>query len=226
VPAPANVSEVEKLSTEIAQLPERGQAAARRGYHVAAGLTEAARSKVLEAVVREFGQSGGSVDGEVIAREAGIPVPDANQLLTALTITVALLTQAPVSPAAFIEAGRDKLFDPSSEPAALSIANLITPRHGELEKTFARQSLATSVLPALSRFQLAVDLRVRFSNGELEEFVPVAVVYIDTDAEGQNLVMQLTRSDIDNVIAKLHDAAQQLALAEGLLTKNDTTRAD
>ena len=45
--APADVSEVEKLSTEIAQLPERGQAAARRGYHVAAGLTEAVLSKVL-----------------------------------------------------------------------------------------------------------------------------------------------------------------------------------
>ena len=181
-------------------------------------LTDAARSKVLDAVVQRFGQQD-DLEGEQIARDVNIPERDANLLLTAFTITVALLTHTRTSAAAFIEAGRDNIFDQSSESIALSIANLIIPQRQELAKVVARQTLASSVLPSLTGFQLAVDIRVHFNNSQIDEYVSVAVANISTDISGPELILQLNRADVERMILKLQDAAKQMELAESSIRK-------
>ena len=83
----------------------------------------------------------------------------------------------------------------------------------------ARTRLANAVLPSLARFDVTVDLRIRFENGQAREFVPVALAHIDTDADNTEFWFQLTRADITILLEKLNTCAREMELGEELLNR-------
>ena len=75
------------------------------------------------------------------------------------------------------------------------------------------------VLPSLAEFEVTVDLRIRVENGEVQDFVPVALAHIDTDAYNNEFWFQLSRADIDILLQKLTNCAREMDLGEELLKK-------
>jgi hypothetical protein len=78
--------------------------------------------------------------------------------------------------------------------------------------------LANEVLPSLRQLSVTVDLRVTFREENLEQFVPLAIVRLDTDIPGNRVFVQLTQSDVEVTIEKLKDAKAKMELAEKLLS--------
>jgi hypothetical protein len=211
---------IHRLSSQIADFPERGKAAARQGFEILRGLSEADRTRAVELMLSAFEKGGGgNLDTEQLSKE--IPgldrSGDAGRAVTALSVEFALLTQNAVSSAEFVQAGTGKIFDSNSEATASSIANIVIARRATLTRAMERSRLANLVLPSLVRLEVTVDLRIRFQDGRAQDSVPVALVYIDTDSDNNEMWFQMSRADVDTMIEKLQSTATDMDLAEGLL---------
>ena len=139
--------------------------------------------------------------------------------MTALSVTLGLLSDNLVSLDEFVQAGRDTIFEPGSESAAREIADIIISQRPTLAKAMSRHQLASEVLPSLVEFDATVDVRIRFGNDKAEEFVSVAVVHIDTDGANQELWLQLSKMDIYTILDKLNKTARDMDLAESLISQ-------
>jgi hypothetical protein len=209
-----------RLSREIADFPDRGKAAARQGFEIINGLSETDRAKAVELMFLSFERGGGSLETELLSNEIpSLTRRDAGRVMTALSISFALLTQNAVTAAEFVQAGSGTIFDTGGEPAASAIADIVISRRAALEKAMARNQLANAVMPSLARFDVTVDLRIRFENEKAQEFVPVALAHIDTDADNAECWFQLSRADITMLLEKLSRCAREMELGEELLNK-------
>jgi hypothetical protein len=209
-----------RLSREIADLPDRAKAAARQGFQIAGSLSPTDRTKVLDLMFSSFERGGWSIDADLLSNEIpSLRRGDAGRLMTAVSISFALLTQNPVTTAEFVQAGSSDIFDANSEPTATEIADVVISRRPTLDKAMARNQLANAVLPSVAQFSVTVDLRIRFENEKAQEFVPVALVHLDTDADNTEIWCQLSRADITSIIQKLSNAAREMDLAEALLKR-------
>jgi hypothetical protein len=74
--------------------------------------------------------------------------------------------------------------------------------------------LAGEVLPSFARLDIAVDIRVQIAEGRVEYTVPGAIVRIDTDSDQAELVLQLSRGDLEDVIQKLSEGLENMKIAE------------
>jgi hypothetical protein len=209
-----------RLSREIADFPDRAKAAARQGFEIVNGLSETDRAKAIELMFSSFELGGGSIDTELLSNEIlSLTRRDAGRVMTALSFSFALLTQNAVTAAEFVQAGSGNIFDTRCEPTASAIADIVISRRATLDKAMARNRLANAVLPSLSQFDVTVDLRIRFENGKAQEFVPVALAHIDTDADNTEIWFQLSRADITMLLQKLNTCAHEMELGEELLNK-------
>jgi hypothetical protein len=213
---------ISRLSGQIAEFPERGKVAARQGFEILRGLSEADRAKTVELMFASLEKGGGwDLDTELLAKE----VPslnrrgDAGRAVTALSIAFALLTQNEVSAAEFVQAGTSKIFDSDSEATASFIANVVLGRRATLTRAIERSRLANAVLPSLVRLDVSVDLRIRFQDGKAQDSVPVAVAHIDTDADNNEIWFQMSRSDVGSLIEKLQNTATEMDLAEEVIRR-------
>ena len=220
---------INRLSSQIADFPERGKVAARQGFEILRGLSEADRAKAVGLMFSSLEKGGsGSPDTELLAKE--IPSlthrGDAGRAVTALSITFALLTQNQVSSAEFVQAGTGKIFDGDGEATASSIANVVIARRATLARAMERSRLANAVLPSLARFDVSVDLRFRFEDGRAQESVPVALAHIDTDSDNTEIWFQMSRADVDTMIEKLRNTAAEMDAAEELIRRIIPTNDD
>jgi hypothetical protein len=213
-----------RLSREIADFPDRAKAAAHQGFEIINDLSETDRVKAVDLMFSAFEQGRGSIDTELLSNGIpSLPRRDAGRVMTALSFSFALLTQNAVTAAEFVQAGSGNIFDTACEPTALAIADIVISRRAALDKAMARNQLASAVLPSLDRFDVTVDLRIRFENEKAQEFVPVALAHIDTDADNTEFWFQLSRADIAMLLEKLNKCLREMELGEELLNKAIST---
>jgi hypothetical protein len=209
-----------RLSREIADFPDRATAAARQGFEIINGLSETDRAKAVELMFSSFERGGGSIDTELLSNEIpSLTRRDAGRVMTALSFSFALLTENAVTAAEFVRAGSGKIFDTGYEPTAAGIADIVINRRAALDKAITRNQLANAILPSLARFDVTVDLRIRFEKEKAQEFVPVALAHIDTDADNTEFWFQMSRADITMLLEKLNKCLREMELAEELLNK-------
>jgi hypothetical protein len=215
--AVSNPTPAERLSTEIADLPLRAQTASKRGFQLAATLSEADLNKVTELMLREFLSGGGNVTDEMISKEVGIPRVQAGRLAVPFMISIGLITEYSVSPEEFTSRTRDILFEPSEESIVFQFVQKAIPRRSELSSSASRSRLANAVLPSLTGLSIAVDVRLGFTDNKVDEFAPVALLRLDTDVNEQSLWLQLDKPDVEILIEQLNTAKRQMELSEELL---------
>ncbi len=209
-----------RLSREIAQLPDSVKLATRQGFEIAAGLSEPDRRKAVELILAAFEGGGGSFDAEILSGAMiTLSRRDAGRVATALSIVIALLTQHAVTAEDFLQAARGNVCDASSEATVRAMAELVISQRRTLTKAMERQRLENVVLPSLTEFSVAVDVRVRFTNEKPEEVVAVAVAHIDTDGSNQEMWCQLSRADVKRILEKLQNTAQEMEVVEELMKK-------
>jgi hypothetical protein len=88
----------------------------------------------------------------------------------------------------------------------------------EIRANVDRAQLAGEVLPSLTALDIVVDLRIRVSNRAVKTFVPVAVLRLDTDSR-QEVLVQLTKGEVQDTITQLTRCLDELDLAETLVAR-------
>jgi hypothetical protein len=205
------------LAGQIAEIPEDALRIIRNGYSIAAALTEEKRQQAIELLIRQIQRAGGSLDTEIVATATGLSRRDASRVNAALSLMVGLLTDTAASASDFISAGLGKIFDASQATTVEAIAEQLVRQRSGLQKSMARGYLGATVLPSLTRFDVAVDLRFKFAEDQIEDRVAVALMHIATDSRSQSIWLQLSRNDVERIIEKLTKTLKQMDLVENIV---------
>jgi hypothetical protein len=135
------------------------------------------------------------------------------------SLVIGLLLESHVTVLDFVEATRDQLFAPDQEATFRSIVDSICTSREEIRANVDQAQLAGAVLPSLETLDIAVDIRIRVSDGAVKTSVPVALLHLGTDSR-QEVWVQLTKGEVQDTINQLSRCLEELNLAETLVERN------
>lgn len=186
-----------------------------RGFRVLARLAVDRRIEFIRSALDAFADSGQSDEPDKVAEKFDIPLSDARDAVFAASMMIATITNGPEPAQEFLAAGRAaRAFDDSVSEALHPLAELVEAERDKVKDGLKRANLAGQVLPSLTLFDVAVDLRLKFDDGKVVGAVPVLVAYLDTDAEGQRVWVQLTQVDAERLIEQLQRGLTSLKAAQ------------
>jgi hypothetical protein len=207
------------LAGQIAEIPQQVLSIIRNGFAIAAALPEDKQQLAIQLILRQMEKAGGTVDTDMVVKATGLSRSDASRVNAALSTTIGLLTESSASTGDFVVVGRGVIFDERHAAAAEAVASQIVNQRAELRRSLAHENLANRVLPSLTGFDVAVDLRFKFRDHQVEDSVAVAVVHVATDSRSQRIWLQLSRHDVQRIIEKLSDTLKQMDVVEAIVTQ-------
>jgi len=204
----------EHLARRLADYPNVARGYFNAGFIAAARLSKDERDRVLAELVKSFQSGVREVSSSAIAQIASVEAKAADRIGLIYSITIGMLSETSATPEDFVATASGVLFEPAQQGVALEIATAICAHRDSIKAAVERAQLSGMVLPSLSAFEVAVDIRVRMSDGKITAAVPVTVAHIDTDGDRQELWVQLSTGDIENITKKLTDCLDEMRQAE------------
>jgi hypothetical protein len=198
----------------FADLPSGLKDYVRDGFAVLSRLPpqnfDEVRRVTLEAV-----EAGGSVGEAGLAARIDIKMADVRSLLAATSLFATFLLSRDENIVQLVAAAIEaKLIRTEDSPAVLVFYEAIERDRPALKETVERSRTLTSVLPSLLELEITVDMRLGFGKGRLDFATPIALVHLDTDAQGQEIWLQLTKKQVERVVNELQDALRKMEEAE------------
>ncbi|MFI4933749.1 MAG: hypothetical protein ACHP7N_03955 [Caulobacterales bacterium] len=206
------------LAARLSDVPERILPRVRRGFQIASELNPEVRRQCVHDILSRLASQSRPEPSD-IGGKVGLSASDAGDLLLAVSLTFGAMIDISASPDDFIQEA-STLYDESGKAAVSEISIAVSTRRDELKESMDNSSLANSVLPSLVQFDLDIDIRVKFENNKVINSAPVAVVFIGSDREGQDICLQLSKTDIDMLVDRLTKASGEMDLAGRLIDKS------
>jgi len=161
------------------------------------------------------------VDEDELALQLGIPSKDAGHLLSAVSLLTAVVSGGGDTPEQIVSAAVEaNLIPQEARNAAAAFATALVPRRDTLKRTLDVSRLAARVLPSLTSFDVAVDVRLSFEKGKPKLAVPVAVAHLDTDAEGGEIWFQMQKTDVEKLVEDLGRTLKEMMEAQRWAQEN------
>jgi hypothetical protein len=152
---------------------------------------------------------------EKIATEIGVKEDDLTPLVAAVTMVCVTLSSGEETPESLVNAAIGaKIVSDAQKDVLLEFAKIVAQARSRMKEAMLRSNIASRVLPALTEFSTAVDVRLSFKREEIVNSVPVVVAHVDTDTAEQELWFQMSKSQLKFLIENLQDTLRRLELAE------------
>jgi hypothetical protein len=207
------------LLTNIGNVLPSAQRRIKEGFSYLTALAPETRN-VLFAEVSEMLKSGaGGLHLKPFVDLTSLKPPQVASIINALSATITTVVQTEPTTEDFLSAARGKFFDPEDEAAVVWTVDEAIANSAEWRDAFDRRRLANETLPTLSSFDVSVDLRLSFEDDSIQHGVAVALVHLDTDANGQEVWFQAGRADVEMMLAQLESALRHMELAEQFFEK-------
>jgi hypothetical protein len=145
--------------------------------------------------------------------------PQVASVINALSATITIIAQTEPTKEDFLSAATGKFFDPEDEAAVAWTVDEAIQNSAEWREAFDKRRLANETLPAISSFDVSVDLRLDFEDDHISDGVAVALVHLDTDANSQEVWFQAGRADVQMMLRQLERALRHMDLAEQFYNK-------
>jgi len=199
----------------------------RSAFNKFLALDEQYYGRILAAVMNSLNPETRAEDVGKLADEIRVPAIDAREiLLAASTATIIMVTRPPLSPSQFIEyAIKEGFISDSDSPKALKFLQQVEAQRPAIRTYMEEGQLAASVLPLLTEFDTAVELRFAFDNeNKIKTAVPLLTVHLDTDTQ-EEVWFQIGTSRLERLIEDLQTALSQMKNAhEWYLTALDNRK--
>jgi hypothetical protein len=208
------------ISELFAGMPAGLKGFMREGFASLAKIPQSKRDELMQVILDSI--DSGTVGTEREAQtKLGVSADDSRALLTAAGLIASTLSRRDDSPEALVqELEKAGALDAVDRPAVLRFASDVVAERSTVKQAVERSQLAGSVMPSLMLFESAVDVRLSFDKNRVAFSVPVLMVHIDTDAEGQEMWLQLSRRQVQRVIEDLQEALKQMSSADAWLNKS------
>jgi hypothetical protein len=188
-------------------MPDRLKAFVRAGVNVLSKVPPSNLELLFRAVLETI-QSGESFS-------------EAPVLTGALSLIASIASDRSESAEQFVNIAIDsKLIETADVGTLRMFLSAVIQNRQAVRRALQTSRLATQVLPSLSEFETTVDMRFGFEKGRLIESVPVILLHIDTDAQGQEIWLQLTKGQLERIIKELQDTLKNVERAEKVIEKS------
>jgi hypothetical protein len=202
------------LLTSVGNVPASAQRRIREGFGYLTALSPEVR-KTLFAEVGEMIKSGvAGVHLQRFVELTSLKPAQVASTINALSATISTVVRVGATTEDFLSAARGKFFDPEDEPVVAWTVNETIANSEEWNAAFELRKLANETLPALASFDISVDLRFAFKDDTISHGVAVALIHLDTDANGQEVWFQAGRADVEMMREALETALRQMELAD------------
>jgi hypothetical protein len=165
--------------------------------------------------------SSATFDAAELAEAIEVSEEDASYIANGITFLAALI-------AAFDDKSTQELIESLSKHGFVtedsqSIAGAwideLKEHSAQFKVELDQSSIANEVLPSLTSFKLALDLRVGKTTDGVNPIVPVAVGFLDTDGEGQCAWFQMTKPQVKWLQQQFTELVERFERAEQLVAK-------
>lgn len=202
------------LEGVFADIPQGIKGFLRDGFNLLTKLHENDITEVF-GVVAESIQLGYGVGETGLASKIGITDSEARAVLASASLFASILSTRDVTAEEFVRAAiQAQVLEDTHKDSALAFCKLVVRQRASLKEAIEQAGLADVVLPSLSTFETTVDLRLNVDKGKIVATVPVALIHLDTDAQGQEIWVQLTKRQVAKILAELQEALQTMEEAE------------
>lgn len=202
------------LDENVSGLPDEIKTYLGKGFAALARLPEDKLQALME--VSEENMASPFVASRAdIASKLGINAEDVTVLMTAISFATFTLTSRADTPEAFVRALTSaNVVLAAHALSALRLAQAIGGKRAALREALERSRIASAVLPSLVQFSTVTDLRLGFEKGQVGFAVPVVVIHLGTDAEGEEIWFQANEKQLENLIKDLEEARRRIDEAE------------
>jgi hypothetical protein len=198
----------------FADMPGEIRRYIRDGFGVLSKLPEQ-KFEEIRRVTLDAVEAGGSVGEADLAARLDISRTDARSLLAATSLFATFILSRDEKLVQLVASAVEaKLIGPDDAPVALVFYEAVERDRAKLKEAVERSRFSSSVLPSLLEFEATVDLRLGFDKGRLDFATPIALVHLDTDAQGQEVWLQLTKRQVERVAKELQDVLRKMEEAE------------
>jgi len=208
------------LDESLATMPTRVKGFVRAGLNALTKVPEENLDLLLKAVLEtiQVGESSSEIDS---VKRLGIPPEDTPALLGAISLLASLVSSRAETVEQFISSAvNSKLIDAEHTGTARIFFNAVVQNRQAFKRALETSRLAVRVLPSLTDFETTVDIRFGFEKGQLAGTTAVVLLHIDTDAVGQEIWLQLTKSQLERMIKDLGETLKNVERAEKAVEKS------
>jgi hypothetical protein len=191
------------------------------GASVVGKVPESQVPRLIEAAIRA-GTGSALSSKNPLVEQFSLTVDEANSVASSITVLMTLLTEEKTTNAAeFVDAMSDAgIVASESIDAVRRIVEHIVSAQSQINQAIRRRKAEVSVLPSITAFSTTIDVRLGFKEDEIDVAIPMVVAHVDTDGPGQELWMQLTKADIEQMMTTLTDAMGRLETVEKWLQRH------
>jgi hypothetical protein len=211
------------ISDEFAAIPDNLKDRMRKGFSNLPKLSPENSQALVELVLKTLPNRKFQADDDLLSK-LGLD-PDATaSLFTAVAMASLILSNRKEDSEQFTNAAIQArvMNEPDKEHAKAFLEAVIKNRPA-FKLALDREQVGQQVLPSISNFETSVEVRLRFNEDQIALAVPVVVIHIDTDSEGQRVWFQLTKSELKQVIEQLQKALRRIEHAERWTASNSST---
>jgi hypothetical protein len=206
-------SSARPLADGMRELSARFKADLRVGFAALSTLPNVQYHQLLSMVTDSIGGVAGIKPEE--AKALGTTPDEAAALFSAATYMTVTLTWRDVTAAEFVKTGVSAaLIRETDADGLIAFAELVVVQRVGLREILTRARLSSVVLPVLTNFDVTVDVRLGFEDGRVAAALPVVLVHLDSDAEGQEIWFQVNRRQLERLVGDLTTALKEVEIAE------------
>jgi hypothetical protein len=204
-----------ELAAVFADIPPQIREFLSKGFKVLSQVKQESLSDLVSIAAMVFSSDMPSErEFTELGKRFGVNVNDIPELLGAVNLLLQAICARSEPPNQIVEAATHAgMMGPSEQSNAFRLANVAAENKPALKAEFEAENIAAAVLPSLSAFSVAIDLRLEFEGEGVRRSVPVAIVHIDTDTQNE-LWLQLSVSQVERVAQELSMVLTKLRLAE------------
>lgn len=209
------------LADSLAAVPRSFKQLARRGFVILAGVGQQHYAELLRAVVITLESRQPPFDD--LEKSLSLTKEDLNALMAATMITVPLLTSGGTIEEFFSGCVKAEMIAPELIPNITPFLEVVVSERTQFSRTLRRTSMPSQVLPFLTEFEVAIDVRISFEDQTVDDSVPVAIVHVDTDQMGEKLWFQASKTQMQRLKADIDVAIRRMEAAEAWARKASTS---
>lgn len=200
------------ISDVLARIPKTFKEEASKGFVLLADIAPQHYAEILQAVILTLESRRPPL--EKLSESLEIQANQINSLFAASMFTVSVLGEGG-SADEFINAGLSSGLIREDRIAKIRpFVDTIATQQPQIGRIIRRAAMPAQVLPSISNVEVVVDLRLAFDEEYVAEFVPVAVVHIDTDTDKEEIWFQASKHQMLQLKSDLDEAIRRMEIAE------------
>jgi hypothetical protein len=200
------------ISDVLARIPKTFKEEAGRGFVLLSDIAPSQYAEILQAVILTLESRRPPL--EKLSEYLKIQANQISSLFAASMFTVSVLGEGG-SAEEFINAALASGLIREDRVAKIRpFVETIATQQPQVGRIIRRAAMPAQVLPSISNAEVVVDLRLAFDEESVSEFVPVAVVHIDTDIDKAEIWFQASKYQMLQLKSDVDEAIRRMEIAE------------